>query len=873
MYGGGIREGLAHFRKSPPAMLGLGIVAALSLFALVGPALSRHDPNVSDFSLERDHFGAPPGPSWEHWLGADHLLRDVFARLAVGARVSLSIALLATLLTIVVGALVGIAAGMTAEGRFRAIDEVLMRFVDVLLALPFLLFVLAIGVAVGRADVGTILLILGLTGWAGTARLCRAKTLQILQLEFVTAARALGARPLWIVTRHVIPNLTGSLIAVAGASAAAMIPAEAVLSYLTVGIQPPRATWGRMLHEGEPYLGTRFALIALPGFAILLATIGFHRIGEGLREALAPRAPGQAAGGAPGGRARLPVDLLLTAAAMLLLSTAAPNGVPPPLGRAPEPPALQRGGVLKVATLVNLRSLDPALADDEVWRSMSQLCFARLVDWDTEGRIVPDLAREVIPAPAGSAYTFELREGLRFHDGTPLTARDVKRSLERLLDPRTPTPAASFYSGIKGYADFHQGRSEHLEGVRVTGDRTVTIELSKPDATFLPKLTLPFAAPVCASAGSFADPSSASLPCGAGPFRVEAWEPDQIVRFARFEGYHQPGRPYLDGIAWSLHVPSASQRYKFERGELDYVRDLASRDSVLYEASGAWAGRFRWTATQGTNGIFMNTEVPPFDNRALRRAVAMAIDPSVLSRVRSDIVVADRVVPRSVPGPAERPPMRRHDVAGALAEMERAGYPFDPRTGRGGYPHEIDYLAVPDTGDQADGEIWQQQLGRIGIRLRLRLVTYAAFLTEVGRRRTAPMGKAGWTADFPDASDFFEPILSTEAIQEEGSNNTSFFSSAELDALLLRAHSDPDLERRFAAYERAEEIIRDEAPWVPAHAKRVFEIWQPCLRGYQPHPMILARFNDVWLDRSAGSAAALGIGRRPPIRAALLGAR
>jgi ABC-type transport system substrate-binding protein len=298
-----------------------------------------------------------------------------------------------------------------------------------------------------------------------------------------------------------------------------------------------------------------------------------------------------------------------------------------------------------------------------------------------------------------------------------------------------------------------------------------------------------------------------------------------------------------------------------------------SRDSVLYEASPAWAGRFRWSVTQGTNGIFLNTEVPPFNQRSLRRAVAMALDPSVLSRIRSDVFVADRVVPPSIPGPAERPPMRRYDVAGALAEMARAGYPFDPKTGRGGYPHPIDYIGVPDSGDQVNGEVWQQQLARVGIRLRLRLVSYATFLTEVGRRRAVPMGKTGWNADYPDASNFFEPILSTEAIHEEGSDNVAFFSNAELDALLARAHSEPDPERRFAAYERAEEIIRDEAPWVPLYATRVFEIWQPCLRGYRPHPVVLGRFNDVWLDRGAPSARALGLGAPRPIHAALLGVR
>ncbi|MEO5726710.1 MAG: ABC transporter permease, partial [Byssovorax sp.] len=298
-------EGLGgRLLRDPRARVGLGIVALLALFAAVGPALSGWDPDVSDFSLARDRFGAPPGPSRAHWLGTDPLFRDLVARLSQGARVSLSIAVLATCVTTAIGALVGVTAGMTADTRSSAIDALLMRLVDVLLALPFLLFVTAIGVAVGRADVGTILLILGLTGWTGTARLVRGRTLQIRALDFVTAARALGASTPRIIARHVLPNLTGTLVAVASTQVAQMILAEAVLSYLTVGIQPPRATWGRMLHEGEGYLGTRLALVAIPGFAILLATLGWNRVGEGLRSALDPRAHGVPPA------SHLPVDLL-----------------------------------------------------------------------------------------------------------------------------------------------------------------------------------------------------------------------------------------------------------------------------------------------------------------------------------------------------------------------------------------------------------------------------------------------------------------------------------------------------------------------------------------------------------------------------------
>ncbi len=855
------RAALRRFWSSHPARLGLALVLFLTLFALAGPWISGHDPDLSDFTLSRDRFGAPPGPSSAHWLGVDPLFRDLFARLAAGARISLAIAVLATLLTTVLGAIVGITAGMSAGTRLGFVDTLLMRVVDVVLALPFLLFVTAVGVAVGRADTGTILLILALGGWTGTARLVRARTLQIKGLDYVTAARALGAGTVRIVRAHVLPGVTGTLIVLGTSSVAQMILAEAVLGYLTVGIQPPRATWGRMLHEGEPYLGTRLALIAVPGVAILLAVLGWNRLGEGLRDALDPRG---SALGAPA--RRLPIDLLLAGAALLLVGAAVPNGVVPPRGSRAPSVAPKRGGVLHVASLVNIRSLDPALAYEEAFRSIAELVFARLITFDAEGRLIPDLATEVPRSPDGRSYTFELRPGLHFHDGSELLARDIQRSFERLLHPKTPTPAASLYLMIQGAKAFHEGKSPHIEGLRVTGDRRITIDLEAPDATFLARLTMPFAAPVCASAGLVADPRSAALPCGAGPFRATSWEADRSLILRRNEAYHQPGRPYLDGVEWLVSLPARSQRYKFEKGDLDFTHDLSASEAALFRASEAWAGQHRWVETQGTNGVFLNTELPPFDRREVRRAVSKALDPSVLTHLRPDMVIADRVVPPSIPGVSRQRVMRRFDLDGALEEMARAGYAFDPKTGRGGYPEPIDYIAVPDTWDQQSGEIWQQQLAKIGIRVRLRLVTFAAFLSESGRRRAVPMGKTGWNADFPDPSNFFEPILTTAAISDEGSENSAFFSSAALDALLVRAHGEPDPERRASLYEDAEAIIRDEAPWIPTFGVLRFELWQPRLRGHVRQAVIQARFDQVWIDEGDGPSAALSIGAGPLAR-------
>lgn len=280
-------------RPSPPSSArhravwaGLGIVGVLIVFAIIGPLLSSHDPLASETVRGLDENNLPVGPNGTFWLGTDRLFRDELSRLAVGGRISLFIGLAATLLATTIGALVGICAGWF-EGRF--VDGLLMRIVDIGLAFPFLLLVMAVGASLDRTTPFTILLTLGLTGWLGTARLVRAKTLQIRKLDFVTAARALGQSTPGILARHVFPNVLGSLVVISSVSVAQMILAESVLSFLGGGIGPPTPTWGRMLFEGGDYITARPWMSIAPGAAILLSVLGFNLLGEGLRDALDPR--------------------------------------------------------------------------------------------------------------------------------------------------------------------------------------------------------------------------------------------------------------------------------------------------------------------------------------------------------------------------------------------------------------------------------------------------------------------------------------------------------------------------------------------------------------------------------------------------------
>lgn len=278
-----------RFRSHRGALVGLGLVVGLVTFAVLGPWLTSHDPNLSDFATGRDAAGRPIGPSAAHWLGVDHLMRDELARLAHGARISLTVGLVATTMALSLGALVGIVSGWFEGTRLAAVDLLLMRLTDVGLAFPYLLLVTAVGAALQRTSVLTILVVLGATSWFGTARLVRSKTLEIRALDFIQAARALGASTAWVLARHVLPNVAGPLVVIGTVSVAQMILAESVLSYLQVGLPPPNATWGRMLQEGQTFYVVAPRLVLAPGLAILCAVLGFNLLGEGLRDALDPR--------------------------------------------------------------------------------------------------------------------------------------------------------------------------------------------------------------------------------------------------------------------------------------------------------------------------------------------------------------------------------------------------------------------------------------------------------------------------------------------------------------------------------------------------------------------------------------------------------
>lgn len=258
-------------------VVGLAIVVVLAVVALLAPWLAPHDPALVDPARG---FAAR---SASHWLGTDNLGRDILSRLVHGARWSLGIVLVATLLIMTAGVVVGVAAGYVGG----VLDDVLMRLVDTILSVPSLLLGLAI---VGTLGPGLGSLMFGLASiwWVGYARVVRGLVLSLRERGFVDAARALGATDRRIVVHHILPGILPAVAVLASLEMGELVLAISGLSFLGLGAQPPTPEWGAMLNDGRTFFFTAPQLMLYPGLVISLAVLGFNLLGDGLRDALDP---------------------------------------------------------------------------------------------------------------------------------------------------------------------------------------------------------------------------------------------------------------------------------------------------------------------------------------------------------------------------------------------------------------------------------------------------------------------------------------------------------------------------------------------------------------------------------------------------------
>lgn len=520
-------------------------------------------------------------------------------------------------------------------------------------------------------------------------------------------------------------------------------------------------------------------------------------------------------------------------AALLLVVGAAPG-----LAQGPAP---RPGGTFHAVLATDPPTLDPAQATDTTSSAVLRQIFDGLLELDEHLTPQPALAERYTVSADRRVYTFHLRRGVKFQNGRELTAADVKYSFERAARGKRPW----VFEKIVGARAVVRGQAKAIAGIRVVDPLTVEIRLEQPFAPFLHLMAYDAAAIVPRDEAEKRGAAFASHPVGTGPFRFASWRRDDQVVLERFPG-HFRGPAYLDRIVFRV-IPAEITRFnEFRAGELD-VSDIptgqcqaAKRDRDLGPAVAIWP-------TLGTHAVRFNVERPPFNDVRVRRAIAHAIDPSIIvDRLLEGCVhPAQGILPPALPGYSPAIKRLPFDRVRARALLAEAGYP----NGRGLPP--LPFHFNTSDANQRIAEVLQAQLKEVGITLELRRLDWAAHIKLVDDG-SAGFFRQGWIADYPDPENFLSVLFHSRNVGAAG--NTSRYRNPKVDRLLDEADAMPSGPARFQRYHEVEQTVIDDAVWISLYHYASRALIRPTVHGLERSPLssapeFLAPLRKVWLSR------------------------
>jgi peptide/nickel transport system substrate-binding protein/oligopeptide transport system substrate-binding protein len=485
----------------------------------------------------------------------------------------------------------------------------------------------------------------------------------------------------------------------------------------------------------------------------------------------------------------------------------------------------------------NPRSLDPAMSTDVPTGRAVAYVFDGLMRFTPDARVEPGLATRYELSPDGLTYTFHLRPGVTFHDGTPFTARNVVRTFQRVLDPASRGGRAWPLLPIRGAADFAAGRARSIAGLAAPDDSTVAITLTEPLAVFPKYLAMPLASIVPDSTPA----DFGQHPVGTGPWKLVDWQTDDYLRFARNERYFG-GTPEAESLLVRIIPEPSTSVAEFESGNVDILY-IPESDTRSWEQTDERSAMLQSAAGLQLWYVGINTTRGPLKDARVRQAINHAVD----VRTILDQLIGGRgrlaagVIPPSLEG----------------ADTTRRPYPFDVRRARqllaeAGYPNGIDVelwsSQTPPFPRVA--EALQGYLTDAGIRVKL-VQREASAMREAARNGQTDLVLKDWWADYPDAENFLYPLLHSASAGVGG--NVSFYHNAEYDRIVSAARREANDERRVALYRQADAIAFADAPMLFLFFYNELYAVQPWIRGFQV-PVIFngQRFTDV----SIGSGGA-----------------
>ncbi|MXY22447.1 MAG: peptide ABC transporter substrate-binding protein [Dehalococcoidia bacterium] len=483
-------------------------------------------------------------------------------------------------------------------------------------------------------------------------------------------------------------------------------------------------------------------------------------------------------------------------------------------------------------------TLDPHLTTDTTSSGVVVELFSGLVTMNTDLQLVPDIAESWDIDDTGTVYTFNLRKNAKFHDGKPITAHDVKWSLERAVHPDTASPVADTYlNDIIGVEKALEGETTEIEGVRVIDDHTIEFTIDAPKAYFLAKLTYPTAFVLDRENVEAGGRNWTENPNGTGPFKLAEYRIGERIILERNENfYRQPA--HVDSISMNLAGGQAMAMY--ENDEIDITGvGLFDLDRVLDPNEDLNKELIIAPPDFSVSYVGFNTSMPPFDDPKFRQALNHAVDKELIAtEVLSELVEpAYGILPPGFPGYNENLVGLEYDPEFArqlLAESKYADPDTRPRI----------EVTVPGTGGtigldlEVIIEMWRQELG---VEVEIQQVEWATYLEDLNQQRFQAYGGLGWQADYPDPQDFLDILFHTES-----SINHGAYSNAELDAILEEARTEADLEKRVSLYHQAEKMIVDDAAWLPLwYAGERYVLIKPHVENYRVTPMIIPKLKEI----------------------------
>lgn len=460
--------------------------------------------------------------------------------------------------------------------------------------------------------------------------------------------------------------------------------------------------------------------------------------------------------------------------------------------------------------------MDPALASDAHSHEYIGKIFSGLVRMSGDLEVLPDIAERWEVDDSHTVYTFYLRKDVKFHNGRPATAEDVKFSIERACDPATGSRVASSYLGdIVGVLDKLSGRARKVTGVEVVEDYVLRITIDAPKAYFLAKLTYPTSFVVDREQVEGAPADWWEEANGAGPFWLKQFASTSIVLQANDDFYR--GRPSLDEVVYRLTGGGPVGQY--ERGQMDVAPVSAANIDRALDPNSPFHDELVVIHSLDTFYLAFNTTMPPFDDPKVRLALAYATN----KRAVADIILNRMVEPAAGILPPNMPGHNK-DLEGVPFDPDMALDLLDESSYVGDLPivYTVSGQGGPSAMDEALAESYRQILG---LEIEIQQMSWPRFLDALNERQFQ-MFSLGWIADYPDAENFLDLLFHSQS-----EYNHMAYSNPEVDALLEQARTESDRETRLSLYQTVEEMLVWDAVWIPLYHDINYQLVKPYVKG------------------------------------------